>query len=713
MRAEILAPAGDEQSAYIALLSGADAVYLGLTRFSARASAQNLDCDALARVTRFAHLLGAKVYAALNTLVKDLETDDFFESAVSAWNAGADAILIQDIFLGRALKKAYPEIELHLSTQGGCCNTYGALLAKEFGFSRVVLSRETPLAEIGKITKIIETEVFVQGALCTCFSGQCYLSSFAGNNSGNRGRCKQPCRKEYSIDRAGFTDPAFALSTADLCVGEDIQKFLDAGVSSLKIEGRLRRVEYVAAAIQYYRAVLEGKRASGELSALKRAYNRGDYTRGLAFGQDGRFLSRNVQGHIGERAGEVSLVQGKYFCKSDYSAKRGDGFKILRDGKEIGGASFLESGKDGFCLTSSEKLRAGDEVRVTTDTALFSDGFPKHKRAVKVHVRIFAGEHISASCGDFTLTGDLAQAALKAPLANEEIAACFEKTDTLPLAPEVEVETAGAFLPKSALNAFRRSFYAALCDRLTPARTPLAPKKFSCEVAVKESELVAAIAEGDCDADILIHKPRGYDKIGPPRAGAYLYLPPFLTSDEADDILSRAEGYAGIYCDGYYGISLAEKYDKKLFAGTGFNLTNRFAVAGIKECAQFFALSKELTHAEQRSLKAEGAFCLSAGGVKVMDLIYCPFSLSCGSCDKKSVYTLRDGEGRAFPLRRYRVGDKCRFELYNCAPLASYGGGNALVDLAADGDARGAAYAKKPEEYYRGATKGHAERSLL
>ena len=713
MRAELLAPAGDEQSAYIALRSGADAVYLGLTRFSARASAENFDFDALARVTRFAHLLGARVYVALNTLVKDAETDDFFESALLAWNAGADAILMQDIFLGRALKKAYSEIVLHLSTQGGCCNTYGAKLAKEFGFSRVVLARETPLAEIEKISELIETEVFVQGALCTCFSGQCYLSSFAGNNSGNRGRCKQPCRKQYSIDRAGFTEPAFALSTADLCVGENIEKFLDAGVSSLKIEGRLRRPEYVAAAIGYYRAVLGGKKASGELSALRRAYNRGDYTRGLAFGQDEHFLSRSVQSHIGERAGEVSLVQGKYFCKSDYAAKKGDGFKILRGGKEIGGATFLSVGKGGFYLASSEKLRAGDEVRVTTDASLFKEGFPRRERAVSVHVRIVAGEHISASCGEFTLMGEIAQAALKAPLTSEEIVSCFQKTDTLPLAPEVEVETAGAFLPKSALNAFRRDFYAALCDHLSPMRARLEPKKFSCELAVKDENFVAAIAEENCEADILIYKPRDYADISSPREGVYLYLPPFLTSDEADDILSRANDYAGIYCDGYYGIPLAEKYNKELFAGTGFNLTNRFAVAGIKERAHRFALSKELTHAEQRKLKAEGAFCLAAGGVKVMDLIYCPFSRACVSCDGRTLYTLRDEEGRAFPMRRYRVGDKCRFELYNCAPLAAYGGGNALIDTTVDGDARGAEYVKKPEEYYRGATKGHAERSLL
>ena len=138
---EILAPAGDEKSAYAALNAGADAVYLGLTRFSAREGAENFSVSALEALTRYAHIRGAKVYVALNTLVKEGETADFFASAREAWNAGADAILLQDIFLGRALKEMYPQMVLHLSTQAGCCNVHGALVAREYGFSRVVLAR--------------------------------------------------------------------------------------------------------------------------------------------------------------------------------------------------------------------------------------------------------------------------------------------------------------------------------------------------------------------------------------------------------------------------------------------------------------------------------------------------------------------------------------------------------------------------------------------
>jgi len=191
--AEILAPAGDKNSVYAAVYSGADAIYLGMKSFSARSSAENFDFESFEEISALCRSFGVKVYVAMNTLVKDSELKSFIDTAIEVWNRGADAIIVSDIFLGRFLKKNFPEMIIHLSTQAGVCNAYGAAVAKEYGFDRVILARETSLADIKEIAKIIETEVFIQGALCTCFSGQCYLSSFAGGNSGNRGRCKQPC----------------------------------------------------------------------------------------------------------------------------------------------------------------------------------------------------------------------------------------------------------------------------------------------------------------------------------------------------------------------------------------------------------------------------------------------------------------------------------------------------------------------------------------
>ncbi len=718
---EILAPAGDKQTALTALDSGADAIYLGLSEFSARGSAENFRLDELNKITAYAHLLGARVYVCLNTLIKDSETDAFFARACEAWDAGADAILLQDLFLGEALKRAYPEMELHLSTQAGVCNVYGARLAKEYGFSRVVLARETPLEEIALISKIIETEVFVQGALCTCFSGQCYFSSFAGNNSGNRGHCKQPCRKKYSIDRAGFTSPAYALSLSDLSVGERVSELIEAGVSSLKIEGRLRRPEYVSAAVSYYRGILNGKADPEEFSRLKRAYNRGDYTAGLTFGQDKRFLSRDVQGHIGERIGEITLRGGKYFCFG--VARNGDGFKILRGGKEVGGAVFSGEGKDGFFLSSSQKLYAGDEVRITTDTAPH-EILPK-RREITLSLRFVAGEKPFVKCGDLEYVGSAPlEQAKNAPLSKEELAVCFEKTDALPFSVRFDdIITENAFLPKSALNGIRREFYAALAAHLAPAREPLREARFRAEISPCKEDKTAVLATelSDLKADILILKPHDYAAIS---SGAlsgigekYLYLPPFFTSEDEKCIEKVISAFDGIYCDGYYGIALAEKYQKPLFAGTGFNLTNRFALRGLKKAgAKYIALSKEIDSNEQRALAEEGVFALSLGGVKVMDLCYCPFGRACAACDQKETYTLTDEAGRRFPLRRYRLSGACRFEVYNCAPLAAFNGmTGAIVDLSTEKDVQLVALARDKNAFthLKNSTKGHSERSML
>lgn len=700
MTAEILAPAGDEQTAYAALNAGADAIYLGLTRFSAREGAVNFDGEALFRVTRFAHLLGAKVYVALNTLVKDDETAAFFHAVKEAWECGADAILMQDIFLGKRVKEKYPEIVLHLSTQGGCCNVYGAEVAKEQGFSRVVLARETPLSEMQKISEVIETEAFVQGALCTCFSGQCYMSSFAGNNSGNRGRCKQPCRKLYSIDRAGYDAPAYALSLSDLSVGERVKEFLAAGVTSLKIEGRMRRPAYCAAAVKYVRSCLSGG-GDGSLSDLKRAYNRGNYTSGLAFGQDKTLLSRNVQGHIGEEVGKISFVKGRPFCVSAFAPRKGDGFKILRGGKEVSGAVFAEGGKGGFFLNADARLKTGDAVCVTTDMAATERVLcGEKKREIALYVRLFAGKRPEISCENFTFSGDFSlEAAKNAPLDEKEILSCFQKTDGLPLMPLVTLETDGVFLPRSSLNALRRDFYSALCDKLDPRRTLPSAAFVPPELPPANTQKTALIARKTGDADLFILKPDDYRAPLTGGKGVYLYLPPLFTSEDEKLVAPYLKNFEGIYCEGYYSIALAKKYGVKLFAGTGFNLTNRFAVCGVKEAgAEYFALSKEISAAEQKALNSEGAFALQEGAIKVMDLCYCPFEKSCSSCDKRAIYTLTDGDGRRFPLRRYRMGD-CRFEVYNCAPLAAEVGANALID-------RSVTVNSSP-------TRGHSQRSML
>ncbi len=507
---EILAPAGDEASFKAAINAGADAVYLGLRDFSARKGAANFSAEELAECAARAHVFGAKVYVALNTLVKDGELQNFFACAREAWNAGADALILQDVFLGRLLKRTYPEMVLHLSTQAGVCNVYGARLAKRCGFSRVILARETPLGGIAAIAREIETEVFVQGALCTCFSGQCYLSSLAGGNSGNRGLCKQPCRKLYAADRDGFREPCYFLSPSDLCVGEDVRRLREAGVASFKIEGRMRSAAYVAAATAYYKDILrgEGARLGQDLSRLQRAFNRGGYTRGLAFGQDAGFLSQDVQGHIGEcvgRVGRCSKNDRYAYILSAYRPREGDGFKFLRreeggrerkagpcekaEGgarprlREVGGGVWRASCPQyaqGFSLAAVNGLRAGDLVCLTSEASPFMEG----ERRLPVHIKVFgrAGAPLRARAegggASFSALSDLVlQAAEGCPLRADGVAEIFQKAGEYPFAVRAEVELEGAcFAARSQLNAFRRALLRGLYAELSRPRPPLPPR---------------------------------------------------------------------------------------------------------------------------------------------------------------------------------------------------------------------------------------------
>ncbi len=674
---EILAPAGNKNCAFAAINSGADAIYLGMKEFSARSSAENFDADELREICAYARLFGVKVYVAFNTLIKDGELDNFFAGCIAAHNSGADALIISDIYLGAKLKESCPHISLHLSTQAGVCNVYGAKLAKNMGFDRVVLARETAFEDIKAISKVIETEVFVQGALCTCFSGQCYFSSFAGGYSGNRGQCKQPCRKTYTIDVENYGQPAYRLSLSDLSVGGDIQKLKDAGVKSFKIEGRMRRAEYVAAAVKYYKNCLLDKDGAG-LSDLKRTYNRGNYTKGLAFGQDKSFLSSAVQGHIGEFAGVVSVKNAKYLVNSLLNFRKNDAFKILRDGKEVGGAVFESATRGGFYISSRTRLKNGDKVFVTTDTAvnerLLSD---VRKLKINIFAKFKAGERAEIDINGVQFYGDnILQSANNSPLSYADIEKAFKKTDKYPFEVEISgFDTDGVFIPTSELNALRRNVYAQYFNGISCNNNVIYDSKIThSEINPGKNGKTAVICTDlrGLNANVGILKISDFsadtDKLTADFKGEkFLYLPPYLTGAEIEKAKPIINKFDGIYSDGIHGFLLAEELNVKFFAGCGLNISNKISALSCR--SDYIALSKEISVKEADALSRENTFYLSAGDIKVMDLIYCPFGKKCLSCEKRGKYTLTDENGRQFTLRRYKTGD-CRFEVFNCAKLA-------------------------------------------
>lgn len=259
-RAELLAPAGNTAGFYGAVHAGADAVYLGGSRFGARAYAENFTDAELVECIRYGHLLGRKIYLTVNTLLKEEELTELYDYLQPFYEAGLDAVIVQDMGVLRFIRKHFPALEAHASTQMTLCSHHGAKLLKELGVSRIVPARELSLQELSEIKSQtgMELETFIHGAMCYCYSGQCLFSSILGGRSGNRGRCAQPCRLPYEV-RTGREQSqiCYPLSLKDMCTIEHIPQLIEAGIDSFKIEGRMKRPEYAAGVTAVYRRYID------------------------------------------------------------------------------------------------------------------------------------------------------------------------------------------------------------------------------------------------------------------------------------------------------------------------------------------------------------------------------------------------------------------------------------------------------------------------
>ena len=287
---ELLAPAGSMESLYAAVQNGADAVYLGSGTFNARQGAKNFTAQTLTEAVKYCHVRGVAVHLTLNTLVSDREMNDVCTLIRDAATSGVDAFIVQDLAVVQLCRQIAPHIPIHGSTQMSIHSLSGVMLCAAMGLTRVVLSRELSRDDIHYITENspIEIEVFAHGALCMCYSGQCYLSSAIGGRSGNRGRCAQPCRQSYGYGR---WENKYPLSLKDNCLLPYLKELQNMGVASIKLEGRMKRPEYVATVTNIYRRVLNGEPITQEMvDALSAAFNRQGFTNGYYIGQTGQHM---------------------------------------------------------------------------------------------------------------------------------------------------------------------------------------------------------------------------------------------------------------------------------------------------------------------------------------------------------------------------------------------------------------------------------------
>jgi U32 family peptidase len=567
---ELLAPVGSREALIAAVENGADAVYLGGKAFSARQYAANFSNEEMAEAIRFAHLRGVKVYVAVNTLLDNSEIEQLIDYLHFLYLAGVDAIIVQDIGVAKVVREVIPELELHASTQMTIHNIEGVRLLEEYGFTRVVLAREMDLTEIQQIAQTTKTEieVFVHGALCVCYSGQCLMSSMIGGRSGNRGRCAQPCRLPYTLvdDKGhpievGKETGEYLLSPRDLNTIEMLPQLIEAGVRSFKIEGRMKRPEYVATVVRNYRQaldrVLEDKTGFRvevhQQKELAQIFNR-DFTSGYLEGRQGiDLMSHRRPNNRGLRLGRVvrySYDDRSAVIKLDEELRIGDGIEIwVTVGGRVGtivtrmdvGESQVREAMPGTEVTVPipEPVKPGDRVFKTNDarlieTAQATFAGPTPVRRIPIKVEVFAkeGQSMLIRMSDrdgYTAeaeTSFIAEKALKRPLTYDTVAAQMDRMgNTIFSIAELHVDIEGEIMvPQSEMNAARRDVVSRLeALRLRPwertldevgskragailIRDLLAPRKqanIKTLLAIKVDDVAAVQSAVDHGADVI------------------------------------------------------------------------------------------------------------------------------------------------------------------------------------------------------------------
>ena len=322
---ELLAPAGSLEILKGVIESGADAVYVGGSMFGARAYANNFSEDELLEAIDFAHLRGGKVYLTVNTLIKNSEFSKLYDYLLVYYKRGLDAVIVQDIGVVKAIHEYFPSMEIHTSTQMTVTGADGVRLLSQFGVTRVVMAREVSLAEMKRIHEEtgMELEAFVHGALCYSYSGQCLFSSILGGRSGNRGRCAQPCRLPYTVE--GKKDE-YILSLKDMCGIKALDKLHDAGVYSLKIEGRMKQLEYACGVVKYYRSYIDSKKpvSDADYDRIKALGNRCGFTDRYYFDHNGSDMVTYVKPNFVSNAAEPSPEKRKLSIEGELVLREGE-----------------------------------------------------------------------------------------------------------------------------------------------------------------------------------------------------------------------------------------------------------------------------------------------------------------------------------------------------------------------------------------------------
>jgi len=719
MSLENLAPAGNREALDRAVAAGADAVYLGYAAFSARAGAGNFDEAQLREAVHFAHLHHVRVHVTVNTLIKDGELAGVYEVLRLLNEVRVDAVLVQDLGVMHLARTCFPDLPVHASTQMALHNAAGVEFVKRHGLTRAVLARECSLAEIRKAADVgIEIEVFGHGAQCVAVSGQCLFSSMIGGRSGNRGRCAQPCRLPYT-----YRDKTAAwLSPRDVCMRDYLPDLVKAGACSVKLEGRLKRPEYVATIAASYRKgidLLENDAFrpadEAEREGLTQIFSRGGFMNGYAMGaQDAGVIYPERVNHGGVPVGTIEAIAGGMArVRLERDLNDGDGLQIRNDRGDhemiYAGHDTMAGGVAVLRLRPDMKVRTGDTVHRLTSSAQLEAARAMTIPAIPCDLTLMAlpGEPLTLTATDgtstVTVTGDAVSAAQKRAMTDEDAKKSIAKMGDTPFElRDCTVFTDNAFVPVSALNAIRRDAMLALenqrADDFARGEARECPSdELSLPTGgVPETIIFRDMAQYEAVKGLpgrLVWYPEDFRKeslerlLGPLQAGIWLHLPMKCEQSTLEMlhrfVTTHAEKLGGVVL-GSVG-QLGMKWPVPMGAGEGIPVTNRRAAQVLyAEGCEFVTASSELSAPELTTLMAGNPPIVvpAYGRAQLMLLHHCPartyLGLSkghakCHLCDDGKADALQgtaliDRRNTAFPLLRQRLPEGCLVRLMNSVP---------------------------------------------
>ncbi|AJE13030.1 U32 family peptidase [Clostridium botulinum] len=722
---ELLAPAGSVESLYAAVQAGADAVYMGGSKFSARAYANNFDDEQLKEAINYCHLYGVKVYITVNTLIKEEEIKEAIKYIGFLYSIGVDALIIQDTGIAKLIKEYFSDFEIHASTQMTVHNGEGAIFLKELGFKRIVLSRELSLKEIEYISKDldIETEIFVHGALCICYSGQCLMSSILGGRSGNRGRCAQPCRLPYTLinEKDDKETKGYLLSPKDICNIENMEDLIKAGATSFKIEGRMKRPEYVAGVVRSYRKAIdaainkENFEEEQNKKELMQLFNREGFSKAYLYGNKGKdmmayFFPKNTGLPLGKVNKDKSIKLEENLKIKDGIRNGDKGFivsSIIKNNKEIEKAY-----KGDLVKIKPSNYKFKDQLYKTSDTELlqslgkiYEDKFNK-KIYLEANVDFKIGEKIKLNCSyngeEYSVEGEEIQEALKKPLSMEKIEENLMKSGKTPLKiNKIKFNSyEEGFLPVSEINNCRRILINSIEEKIIQNNPHCGKEKefnvdniYSNINRIKENDLPKYIFSIYTDeqlkavvdngfkniiVDLFTRNPLNLHKIKGLYQDLNIYLkaPNIIKSEfhYVEKIIEEnLHNIKGIVTA---NLGIVNKFNNRteIIGDYKLNIFNSFAGDFYKDFIKGSCLSIEINKKEIKSIVKHmnlDSQMLIYGKIENMVSEYCPIGSTFGdknsysTCNKaceKGIYTLKDRMSVKFPVK---TDIFCRSHIYN------------------------------------------------